>query len=128
LGATAVLMSRAGERKVPLDQFFVSYRKTALQPKEILAFVEVPKLKAGTRAVSYKVSKRRELDISTVAAGFLVELGVDESVIRAQLAFGGMAATPKRAAKTEGALLGQKWSAAAIEAALPKLAEDFTPL
>jgi xanthine dehydrogenase small subunit len=128
LGATAVLLSRAGERRLPLEAFFVGYRKTALQPKELLAAVEVQRPAAAARAVSYKVSKRRELDISTVAAGFLVEVGEGDTVIRAQLAFGGMAATPKRAVKTEAALLGQKWSAAAIEAALPKLAEDFTPL
>ncbi|MBK7860876.1 MAG: xanthine dehydrogenase small subunit [Archangiaceae bacterium] len=128
LGATAVLVSRAGERKVPLDAFFVGYRKTALQPKEILAAIEVPRPGPEARAVCYKVSKRRELDISTVSAGFLVEVGADELVIRAQLAFGGMAATPKRALKTEAALLGQKWAAATVEAAALKLAEDFTPL
>jgi xanthine dehydrogenase iron-sulfur cluster and FAD-binding subunit A len=128
LGATAVLVSRAGERRVPLDEFFVGYRKTALGPKEILAAVEVPRPPARARAVSYKVSKRRELDISTVAAGFLVELGEAGEVIRARLAYGGMAATPKRAVRTESALLGQPWSSATVEAAVPKLAEDFTPL
>jgi xanthine dehydrogenase small subunit len=128
LGATAVLMSRAGERKLPLEEFFVGYRKTALQPKEILAAVEVPRPSASARAVCYKVSKRRELDISTVSAGFLVEVGADQTVVRAQLAYGGMAATPKRAIKTEAALMGQTWSAAAVEAAVAKLADDFTPL
>ncbi len=128
LGATAVLLSRAGERRVPLHEFFVAYRKTALQPKELLAAVEVPKLKPNARAVSYKVSKRRELDISTVAAGLYVELGEGELVTKACFAFGGMAATPKRATKTEAALVGQRWSAEAIEAAVPKLAEDFQPL
>ncbi|MBL8954951.1 MAG: xanthine dehydrogenase small subunit [Myxococcaceae bacterium] len=128
LGASVVLASRAGERRLKLEDFFVGYRKTALQPKEILAFVEVPRPGPSTRAVTYKVSKRRELDISTVAAGFLVELGAGGEVIRAQLAFGGMAATPKRAVKTEAALLGQPWSAATIDGAVPKLAEDFTPM
>jgi xanthine dehydrogenase small subunit len=128
LGATAVLASRAGERKVPLEDFFLAYRKTALQPKEILAAVEVPRLKSGVRACTYKVSKRRELDISSVAAGFLVELDGAGNVVRARLAYGGMAATPKRAAKAEAALTGQPWSEAAVEAAAAKLSEDFAPL
>jgi xanthine dehydrogenase small subunit len=128
LGASAVLASRAGERKVPLDEFFTAYRKTALQPKEILAAVEVPKLKAGALACAYKVSKRRELDISTVAAAFVVELDGGGTVTSARLAYGGMAATPKRAAKVEAALIGQSWSEPAVEAAVAKLAEDFTPL
>jgi len=76
LGATAVLMSRAGERRVPLESFFLSYRKTELRPKELLAAIEVPALAPETRAVAYKVSKRRELDISTVSAGLLVEVPV----------------------------------------------------
>jgi xanthine dehydrogenase small subunit len=127
LGANAVLASRAGERKVPLDEFFLGYRKTALQSKEILAAVEVPKLKAGALACAYKVSKRRELDISSVAAAFVVELDGGK-VSQARLAYGGMAATPKRATKAEGVLVGQGWSEAAVEAAAQKLAEDFTPL
>jgi xanthine dehydrogenase small subunit len=128
LGANAVLASRGGERKVPLDEFFLAYRKTALQPKEIFAAVEVPKLKAGALACAYKVSKRRELDISTVAAAFVVELDGVGKVTAARLAYGGMAATPKRAAKAEQALIGQSWSEPAIESAVAKLSEDFSPL
>lgn len=128
LGATAVIRSRAGERRVPLEQFFVGYRKTALQPKEILAAVEVPKPSATARAVSYKVSKRRELDISAVAAGLYVDVDAAGVVTVARLAFGGMAATPKRASNAEKVLLGQPWNEANVEAAAKALATDFTPM
>lgn len=128
LGATAVLASRAGERRLPLEDFFVGYRKTALGPKEILAAVEVPRPGSAVRAVAYKVSKRRELDISAVSAGLLVELDAQGTVTRARLAYGGMAATPKRAARAEAALVGQRWSEAAAAAAAAKLKEDFQPI
>ncbi|MDY7229054.1 xanthine dehydrogenase small subunit [Hyalangium rubrum] len=128
LGAEAVLLSRAGERRLPLEDFFVAYRRTALQRGEILAFVEVPAQPAGARTIAYKVSKRRELDISAVAAGFRVVVDAQGRVAEARLAYGGMAARPARARRTEEALVGKPWEEASVEAALPHLDEDFTPL
>ena len=128
LGATVVMRSRAGERRVPIDAFFTGYRKTALGPKEVLAAVEVPRLPASALAGAYKVSKRRELDISTVSAGLYVELDSHRVVSRARLAYGGMAATPKRASLAEAALVGQPWSAASIELAAAQLGQDFQPV
>jgi xanthine dehydrogenase small subunit/xanthine dehydrogenase large subunit len=61
LDAEAVVLSRAGERRMPLEDFFVDYRVTALRRGEILAFVDVPVQPAGARSIAYKVSKRREL-------------------------------------------------------------------
>lgn len=128
LDATFVALSRAGERRIPADQFFVSYRKTALKPGEILGWVEVPNLPVGARAASYKVSKRRELDISTVAGAFFVQVDGEGKVSAVRLGYGGMAATPARARKAEAALLGKKLEKASIEAAMNALSEDFTPL
>jgi xanthine dehydrogenase small subunit len=128
LGATAVIRGRAGERTVPLDQFFPAYRKTALAAKELLVAIEVPRPSATARALSYKVSKRRELDISTVSAGLYVDTDAAGVVTVARLAFGGMAATPKRGARAEAALVGQPWSEASVAAAAKALAEDFTPM
>jgi xanthine dehydrogenase small subunit len=128
LGATCVLRSRSGERRVPIEQFFTGYRKTVMEPREILAGVEVPALNASTRAASYKVSKRRELDISTVSAAFYVTVDERNGVTAARLAFGGMAATPRRATNAERALMGQLWSEATLETAAAAIANDFTPM
>ncbi len=128
LGATAVIRGRSGERKVPLDQFFPAYRKTALAPKEILAAIEVPRVAPSARAISYKVSKRRELDISTVSAAFYVDTDSSGKVTTARLAYGGMAATPKRATAAEAALVGQPWNEATVAAAAKAIADDFKPM
>lgn len=128
LGATVVLESRTGQRRMPIEEFFTGYRTTQLGPKELLVGIEVPSLSAHARAVAYKVSKRRELDISTVSAAFFVETDVTNVVTSARLAFGGMAATPKRAARAEDALLGHPWSAASVERAAFEIAHDFTPM
>lgn len=128
LGATAIIRGRSGERRVALDAFFPGYRKTALAPKEILAAVEVPRVPSSVRAISYKVSKRRELDISTVSAAFYVDVDAAGTVTTARLAYGGMAATPKRASGAEAALVGQPWTEATVELAARAIATDFTPM
>ncbi|MCA9709444.1 MAG: xanthine dehydrogenase small subunit, partial [Myxococcales bacterium] len=110
-----------------IDEFFAGYRRTALRPGEILLRVELSDPPPQARVVAYKVSKRRELDISAVAAGLRVDVE-DGVVTGARLAFGGMAATPARARGAEAALVGQPWSEAACEAAARCIDQDFTPL
>ena len=127
-GATPVLQ----ERTLPMDQFFVAYRKTALQTGEILKTIIVPRgisKPALTRKCSwFKVSKRREMDISTVAACFTVDLDKQNVVRHARLAYGGVAAMPSRAKKTESALLGKVWNEETIEIVLPVLRAEFKPI
>lgn len=127
LDATLVVRGPGGERRIGIDAFFLGYRKTALADDELLVAIEIPKPDGNTRLSSYKVSKRREMDISAVAASFSVR--VEEGVITAaRMAFGGMAATPARAPSVEAALVGQPFEAASFEAAAAKIPTDFTPL
>lgn len=128
MDARVELRSAAGARELPLSEFFLAYRQTALRPGEVLASVFVPEPPEGARMAAYKVSKRRELDISAVAAGLYVETGPGGEVRAVRAAFGGMAATPARARGLEAALLGRPWTQAGVEAALPALAQDFRPL
>jgi xanthine dehydrogenase small subunit len=128
LGATAVIAGSGGTRRIPMEDFFVGYRQTALTGDEILLAVELPHLASEAYFSTYKVSKRRELDISICAAGMLVELDGSNGVVAIRLAYGGMAATPLRAHKTEAALLGKLWTIETIEAAVAHLDEDFQPI
>jgi xanthine dehydrogenase molybdopterin binding subunit/xanthine dehydrogenase small subunit len=120
------------EEKMPIKDFFVSYRKTALQPDQILKKIIVPRFPSAAglkrKCEWYKVSKRREMDISTVAACFTVDLDREGIVRHARLAYGGVAAMSSRALKTEEALLGQSWSAETVEKVLPILESEFTPI
>lgn len=127
LDATAVIVGPAGERRVPLDEFFLGYRQTALKPGEILGRVELPDPPPSARIGAYKVSKRREMDISAVAAGLRVDV-VDGVVTAARFGFGGMAATPARAPLAEAAMVGQPWSEATCEQAAQTIAAQFQPM
>ena len=128
LDAKVVLASASGERTLPIDEFFVSYRKTALQPGEILKSIIVPRFSPNEswRRKFYKVSKRREMDISTVAGCFAVRFGNGGEIAHARLAFGGVAAMPSRARATEKALLGK--TSETFADVLPILEREFTPI
>ncbi|MBK6689586.1 MAG: xanthine dehydrogenase small subunit [Deltaproteobacteria bacterium] len=128
LGAEVVLTGRAGSRRLPLSDFFLGYRKTALGPGELLSEVIVPALEPGIRAAAYKVSKRQELDISTVSASFWLRLDPTGRVEDLRLAYGGMAATPCRAPRTEAALRGQPYTEENVRRAAAELERDFQPL
>ncbi len=127
LDATMVARSATGERRIGVDDFFVGYRKTALRPGEVLARVELQSPGPHARAASYKVSKRREMDISAVAAALRVEVE-DGTITHARFGFGGMAATPSRATATETAVIGKPWTSATLEHAALQIATDFAPM
>ncbi len=129
LDASIELASSRGVRSLPLAEFFTGYRKTALAADEIVSAVVIPR-RAGERRrlESYKVSKRRELDISIVAAAFAVEWCEAGLVRHARLAYGGVAATPARARRAEAFLVGKPWTADTVRAALPLLEAEFSPL
>jgi xanthine dehydrogenase large subunit len=124
LDASVRLVSREGERTVPLDQFFTGYRKTVMQSDEVMIAVTIPRAASG-RMEFFKVSKRREMDISIVSSAIRIaeENGI---VTEARLAFGGVAAIPLRAKNAEAALLGKPL--AIDDAFLALLESEFTPM
>ena len=130
LDAKLALASAAGERVLSVDEFFVGYRKTALQPGEILKSILLPRVRDPEllHRKFYKVTKRREMDISTVAACFSLRMDRSGRVSDARLAFGGVAAMPARARKTEQALLGQKWDRKTADQVLSILQNEFSPI
>ncbi len=127
LGAELVLRKGKERRVLPLEAYFLDYGRQDRAPGEFVEILRVPKPRAAARFGFYKVSKRREEDISSVCAGFMVHVR-DGRIEEARLAFGGMAATPKRAEAAEAALRGQEWDEAAIEAAGRALEQDFAPI
>ncbi len=125
LGATLHLRRGDSRRDLPLEAFFLDYRRQDRQPGEFVEAVTIPARAPAFRA--YKLSKRFDQDISAVCTGINVTVK-DGTVTAARLAFGGMAGIPKRAAAAEAALLGQPWTEATVRAAGSALAQDFQPL
>lgn len=127
LNAQVVLRHGDTSRTLLLEDYFIDYKVTAQQPGEFIEKVIVPRAEAGSEFRSYKVSKRIDDDISAVLGCFKLKIS-DGRVEDARIAFGGMAAIPKRASHCEAALKGSAWNKETIERAKAELAKDFTPL
>jgi xanthine dehydrogenase small subunit len=127
LRAGIKVCSPDSERIISIEDFITGYRQTNLRNDELITEVRVPKTPYGVTIGSYKVSKRKDLDISTVAGAF--RLKTQKSIVtEIMLVFGGMAATTKRALKTEKYLEGKEWTRKTVEEAMNILSGEFTPL
>jgi xanthine dehydrogenase small subunit len=128
LGATLDLRRGAATRTLPLEGFFLAYRRQDRQPGEYVRRIAVPKLGAGEAFRAFKVTKRFDEDISAVLGAFRFTLD-GRRIAAARVAFGGMAGTPKRAAAAEQALAGLSLDEpASWEPAYAALAGDYRPL
>lgn len=125
LGATLHLRRGDVRRDVLLEDYFIAYGKQDRAAGEFVEAVSIPR--QDDRLRCYKLSKRFDQDISAVCGCFNITV-VEGVVTRAIIAFGGMAATPKRAAHVEAALIGQPWTAETVAAAEAAWAQDFTPM
>jgi xanthine dehydrogenase small subunit len=125
----AILHLRRGDerRSMPVEDFFIDYGRQDRRPSEFVERITVPKPAPGAEFRAYKIAKRFDQDISAVCGCF--GLGIDGGeVSSARIAYGGMAAIPKRARHTEEALIGQPWTRATAEAGMQALADDFAPI
>lgn len=127
LGAEVTLRKGDNRRTVLLENFFIEYGKQDREPGDFVEAIRVPRLPVDSMAAAYKISKRRDEDISSVCGAFTVSLK-DGVVTAACLAFGGMAAIPKRAAQAEAALVGKTWTEEIVRSAMAAVAEDLTPI
>ncbi len=127
LGAKLTLRRGQARREIAIEDFFLDYGKQDRQPGEFIETIAIPPLPSATQLRCYKLSKRFDQDISAVCGCFNIAIEAGQ-VIEARIAFGGMAATPKRAAAAEAALRGQAWTEPTIRRAMAAFEQDFVPL
>ena len=127
LGARVTLRNAARSRQMPLEELYVGYQRLAILPDEILVSIHIPKPTPRLRFRVYKLSKRFDSDISALCAAFAIEMD-GASIRKIRIAYGGMAAIPKRASRTEANMLGKTWDEATLNLAMMSLSQDFAPL
>lgn len=120
---------RQGERvrEIALEDLYLDYMKNAMQSGEFIQSIIIPPKDQAATIRSYKLSKRYDQDISAVCSAFSLRLndGLVENII---LAWGGMAAIPKRSQQTEQFLIGKEWNETNIQAAMKQLTDELSPL
>ncbi|SCB10387.1 xanthine dehydrogenase small subunit [Rhizobium hainanense] len=128
LGATVKLRSAAGTRSLPLEDFFIDYGKQDRNPGEFVESILVPYPADDVHFAVYKITKRRDEDITAVLGAFHLKLDDAGNVTDIRIAFGGMAGTPKRARTVEAELVGKPWTEATVTAVRPAFDADYKPL
>jgi len=126
LAAEVELTGAASKRRLPLQDFFIDYGRQDRAAGEFVSAILVPRAPAP-QFRAYKISKRFDQDISAVMGAFNISVSHGR-ITDARIAFGGMAATPKRAAAAEAALTGSRLELASFSAAAAALTDDFTPI
>ena len=141
MNASLHLQSVRASRVMPIEEFFLGYRKTLLGPDEVITAISIPlppdskarhaaaesQATRGFFLDAFKISKRFDDDISAVCLAIGIELH-GGSVRQVSIGVGGVAATPVKAARTEAALRGQPWTQPTIDAAATALEAEFTPI
>ena len=128
MDATLAIAGPGGkDRTISINDFYLGYRKTALQPGEILTTVLFPVPAANQQLSLYKVSRRRDLDISTFTAALLLTIE-NETIQEARIALGGVGPTVVRAKQTESYLRGKPFTESVMQAAGEVAASEVTPI
>jgi xanthine dehydrogenase small subunit len=127
LGADLVLRKASARRNMPLEDFYLDYRTTTLERGEFVELIRVPLPQPERQFRCYKISKRFDQDISALLGAFNIRLAKGR-VADVRIAYGGMAAIPKRATECEQALCGRPWTEPTIARGREALARDFAPI
>ncbi len=126
LEAKIIIDGNNGKKIIPINEFFVGYRKTKLKKGEFIYSIKIP-LSKHNIFKAYKVSKRFDDDISSVCGSFNLEINKDY-IKKVKIAYGGMSEVPKRAIKTEKILKNSKFSEEIFDKATKNLEKDFSPI
>lgn len=128
LGASLVIAGQAGDREVPLSEFFLGPRRTVLQPGELMREIRVPALPARSGSAYARLSYRDVLDLCVVGVASCVSLDAGKRVTVARVALGSVAPRPVRAANTEAFLVGKELTDEAIVEAGKVSSQDANPI
>eukprot|EP00924_Labyrinthula_sp_SR-Ha-C_P015854 snap_masked-scaffold_4-processed-gene-11.29-mRNA-1 protein AED:0.00 eAED:0.00 QI:0/-1/0/1/-1/1/1/0/1317 len=129
LGASLVLSKLKNNKKIsrtlPLDNFFISYRRTELQEDEVIEQIRVPLNRSDESVAVFKQSRRKEDDIAIVNACFKIGLNATGEIKNARLAYGGVSVKSVLATRTQEFLVGKIWCQETVDAASKIILEEI---
>lgn len=127
LGAELVLVCRGGERVVALEQFYPGFRRTVLQPNEMIREIRIPAMQPTQRGLFLRLGLRRAQAISVI--DFAIVLTFDDAVVSdARITLGSLAPTIVRARSVETYLQGKALDEASCREAGELAVNDASPI
>ena len=130
----SVILTGSRERRVPLRDFFVGYRRSVLRATEVIRSIHIPLPRRGDVFLAAKVSKRYDQDISTVCGAVWVQSKKTSKKVSSQkiesvrIAYGGMSEKPERCYPAERVMTGEVLSESVCESAATAVRKQFDPL
>lgn len=129
LGARAVIRSAAGEREMPLEEFILGNRRTALNEGEILTGFNLPEPPPGSASRYMYVGLRDAMEIDTVNMAVCMDLeGDGRTVKELKIVMGSVAPAPLVAVKARAVLKGREFSGDLVEKAAAEASGEATPI
>ena len=122
------IRNKDAQRKILLEDFILGYHQTDLDNTEMITSIRVPLPGKDVVIKSYKISKRKDVDISTVSSAFRICTDREGMITEVRLYYGGMAAKTVRAEKAEAFLLGKPWTKDTVIRASGMIGSEFTPI
>ena len=127
LEAKLKLRRESKVRIIALEDFFVTYKKTALEKGEFIESIIIPKPDKNDHLIAHKISKRFEDDISAVCMAMNVRLN-DDLPSSVKIALGGMSGIPQRALGLEKVVLDHWNDENIAQLAYGAINDEFSPL
>jgi xanthine dehydrogenase iron-sulfur cluster and FAD-binding subunit A len=127
LGAELVLARKGGERVVKIDDFYPGFRRTVLQPDELIREIRVPAMTSNQRGLFLKLGLRRAQAISVIDIAMVITFS-GETVSRASITLGSLAPTIVHARTVETYLEGKELSEEVCREAGQLALRDASPI
>jgi carbon-monoxide dehydrogenase medium subunit len=128
LGATVVLTSASGRREMPVEELFVDYYETDVQPGEILTSVAIPQQPPGSGSAYLKFLPRTADDYATVSVAAVVTPGEGGICSDVKIVLGAVGMTPVHATQAESILRGRPLTQENIAACAAAVKDAVDPL
>ncbi|MFC1815472.1 FAD binding domain-containing protein [Thermodesulfobacteriota bacterium] len=128
LDAKVSLIGHNGKRSLPLQDFFLEPRRTAIQPGELLSEISLPILRGKWGGLYLKLGHRKAMDLAVVGVAIWVALDSLERILDCRIALGSVAPTPVRARRAEELLKGEKVTEALLDKAAETAMDECQPI
>jgi CO/xanthine dehydrogenase FAD-binding subunit len=128
LGAKVRLISRDGERLLPVEELYSEFGRTVIRPDEVLTTILLPSVPAASAGTYLKFHDRQSMDMTTVGVSAVVTWDDANRVFRdVRIALASSAPVPLRAKKAETLLCGRAFAEDALEEAALAVCEEAEP-